>query len=70
MSEVRIYTETLDLNWKLIGLISEIDRFDAAWQAIERREGQSLKELKSMATVSSVGASTRIEGSKTYRRGG
>ncbi len=64
MSEVRIYTETLDLNWKLIGLISEIDRFDAAWQAIERREGQSLKELKSMATVSSVGASTRIEGSK------
>lgn len=64
MSTVRIYTETLDLNWELIRLISEIDRFDAAWQAIERREGQSLKELKSMATVSSVGASTRIEGSK------
>jgi Fic family protein len=64
VTKVSIYKETIDLNWKLIRLISEIDRFDAAWQAIERREGQSLKELKSMATVSSVGASTRIEGSK------
>lgn len=64
MSKVNVHTETLDLNWKLIGLISEIDRFDASWQAIERREGQSLKELKSIATVRSVGASTRIEGSK------
>jgi hypothetical protein len=45
-------------------MISEIDRFDASWQAVERREGQSLKELKSIATVRSVGASTRIEGSK------
>ncbi|HET6254942.1 MAG TPA: hypothetical protein VFE32_12755 [Puia sp.] len=52
MSKVAIYTETLDLNWQLISLISEIDRLDTAWQAIERREGQSLKELKSMATVS------------------
>ncbi len=47
----------------LTGLLA-IDRFDAAWTAIERREGQSLKELKSIATVRSVGASTRIEGSK------
>lgn len=64
MSKVNVHNETLDLNWKLISLISEIDRFDASWQAIERREGQSLKELKSIATVRSVGASTRIEGSK------
>lgn len=64
MSKVDVYTQTLDLTWKLISLISEIDRFDAAWKAIERREGQSLKELKSVATVRSVGASTRIEGSK------
>ncbi|MCO5945790.1 Fic family protein [Mucilaginibacter flavidus] len=64
MNKVNVHTETLDLNWQLINLISEIDRFDASWQAIERREGQSLKELKSIATVRSVGASTRIEGSK------
>lgn len=64
MSKVCVHTESLDINWKLIDLISEIDRFDASWKAIERREGQSLKELKSIATVRSVGASTRIEGSK------
>jgi Fic family protein len=45
-------------------LISQIDRFDASWTSIERREKQSLKQLKSIATVRSVGASTRIEGSK------
>ena len=54
----------MKIDWKLINLISEIDRFDANWTAIERKEGQSLKELKSIATVRSVGASNRIEGNK------
>jgi len=44
--------------------LSAIDRFGGSWLAIERREGlKSLKELKSIATVESTGASTRIEGS-------
>lgn len=59
-----VYNFKLIIDWKLINLISEIDRFDASWTAIERREGQSLKELKSIATVRSVGASNRIEGNK------
>lgn len=59
-----VYNFILDIDWKLINLISEIDRFDANWTAIERKEGQSLKELKSIATVRSVGASNRIEGNK------
>ncbi|NCI47254.1 Fic family protein [Sediminibacterium soli] len=51
-------------NWmQLTQELSQLDRFDAKWQAIERREQQTLKELKSIATVRSVGASTRIEGS-------
>ena len=44
--------------------ISKVDRFDASWTQIEKREGQTLKQLKAIATVRSVGASTRIEGSK------
>ena len=60
----RVYNFILNIDWKLINLISEIDRFDANWTAIERKEGQSLKELKSIATVRSVGASNRIEGNK------
>ena len=59
-----VYNFKLNIDWKLIALISEIDRFDANWTAIERKEGQSLKELKSIATVRSVGASNRIEGNK------
>jgi hypothetical protein len=43
--------------------LSQLDRFDAQWKAIERREQKTLKELKSIATVRSIGASTRIEGS-------
>lgn len=59
-----VYNFKLNIDWKLINLISKIDRFDANWTAIERREGQSLRELKSIATVRSVGASNRIEGNK------
>lgn len=62
--ENKVYNFKLNIDWKLISLISEIDRFDANWTAIERKEGQSLKELKSIATVRSVGASNRIEGNK------
>ena len=59
-----VHTFKINLDWKLVGLISQIDRFDASWTTIEKKEGQSLKQLKSIATVRSVGASTRIEGSK------
>ena len=62
--ESRVHTFRLDLNWDLVAAISRIDRFDASWSTIERREGASLKQLKSVATVMSVGASTRIEGSR------
>ena len=58
-----VCTFTIDTVWKLINFIGQIDRFDAFWAAVERKEGQSLKRLKSIATVRSVGASTRIEGS-------
>jgi Fic family protein len=60
----RVYSFSLSIDWKLIRTISQIDRFDASWSAIEKREGLSLKQLKSIATIQSVGASTRIEGSK------
>ena len=63
MSEI-IHNIRLLPDWKLINELSQIDKFGGSWIAIEKREGQSLKQLKSIATVRSVGASTRIEGSK------
>ena len=60
-----IHTFQLDLDFKLLNGLSGIDRFGGSWSVIEKREGyRTLKELKSIATVDSVGASTRIEGSK------
>lgn len=60
----QVHTLNIEIDWKLISIISKIDRFDAEWTSIEKKEGQSLKQLKTIATVRSVGASTRIEGSK------
>jgi len=61
----KIHTFSLALDFKLMNEISGIDRFGGSWSLIEKREGrQTLKQLKSIATVASVGASTRIEGSK------
>ncbi len=49
-----IHTFNLDLSMKLMNDISKVDRFDAFWTQIEKREGQTLKQLKSIATVRSV----------------
>ncbi len=59
-----VYIFKIKLDWNLLHTVSKIDRFDASWSSIEKREKQSLKQLKNIATVRSVGASTRIEGSK------
>ena len=61
---LKIHTFCLDLDMKLLAELSRIDRFDAGWAAIEKREAISLMNLRSIATVRSVGASTRIEGSR------
>ncbi|MEM9836376.1 MAG: Fic family protein [Bacteroidota bacterium] len=63
-NEVKLYNFSGELDWKMVNLISEIDRFDASWSIIKRREGANLGQLRTMATIQSVGASTRIEGSK------
>ncbi len=60
----QVNTFQISIDWSLISLISAIDRFDASWASIERREGKTLKQLKSIAKIRSVGASTRIEGSR------
>ncbi len=61
----KLYTFSFLPDWMLLSnTISQLDRFDAFWSTIERREGQTLKQLKAIATVRSVGASTRIEGSQ------
>jgi Fic family protein len=47
---------------QLSKLLSQIDTFNGSWQEIEQKDARYLKELRQLATVASVGSSTRIEG--------
>ncbi|TDO24642.1 hypothetical protein CLV32_0934 [Pedobacter duraquae] len=52
MSKANVYTLFLDLDWKLMTLVSQIDRFDASWTAIERKEGASLNLSHTQSSLS------------------
>jgi Fic family protein len=54
----------MNIDWKLINTISQIDRFDSNWAIIEKRESRSLQQLKEVAMNKNLGASTRFEGYK------
>ena len=41
-----VHTFKLNIDWELISLISQIDRLDTSWTSIEKREGQSQKQMK------------------------
>lgn len=51
-------------NQELLKLIGFIDSFKGKWTALEGKESVYLKELRLIATIESIGSSTRIEGSK------
>jgi len=50
-------------NQKIIKNIGIIDGFKGKWEGLEQTESAYLKELKQIATIESIGSSTRIEGS-------
>ena len=47
---------------KVINKIGFIDAFKGKWLAIEKEESRYLRELRKIATIQSIGSSTRIEG--------
>lgn len=47
---------------QIVKQIGFIDSFKGQWTAIEQKENRYLKELRYMATIESIGSSTRIEG--------
>lgn len=49
---------------KILSKIGFIDSFKGEWNIIEKKENRYLKELKNIATIESIGSSTRIEGAK------
>jgi Fic family protein len=49
---------------KMLSAIAKIDEFKGAWQFLQNLKPERLQALKKVATIESVGSSTRIEGSK------
>lgn len=51
-------------NQQILKLISYIDSFKGKWNLVEQKENIYLKELRKIATIESIGSSTRIEGAQ------
>jgi len=49
---------------ELLRIISEIDEFNGGWKVQNNLNPDSLTQLRRVATIESIGSSTRIEGSK------
>lgn len=53
---------------EILRLIAEIDEFKGAWQLLGRLTPEKLQQLRKVATIESIGSSTRIEGSQLSDR--
>lgn len=59
-----IEPHTLKITAETLALIAEIDEFKGAWKALGTLAPEKLVRLKKVATIESIGSSTRIEGNK------
>ena len=63
-----IRTDTIQITPKILSLIARIDEFKGAWRALGTLAPDRLSALLRVATIESIGSSTRIEGSKLSDR--
>ncbi len=59
---------TLRITPEILALIAGIDEFKGAWRAIGRIAPERLSGLRRVATIESIGSSTRIEGARLSDR--
>jgi Fic family protein len=53
---------------EILKLVAEIDEFKGRWRALKTLSPETLQHLRKIATIESVGSSTRIEGAKLSDR--
>ena len=61
-------TDTIQITPEILVLIAKIDEFKGAWRALGTLAPERLSALRRVATIESIGSSTRIEGSKLSDR--
>lgn len=59
-----INIDSIKITPALISLIAETDEFKGAWQTLQHLTPERLSILRKVATIESIGSSTRIEGVK------
>jgi Fic family protein len=57
-------TPTIEVSSEILQIVASIDEFKGAWKAFQNMAPDRLSLLRNVATVESVGSSTRIEGVK------
>jgi Fic family protein len=60
--------KTLKITPEILNLIAEIDEFKGSWKALGTLAPERLAALRKIATIESIGSSTRIEGAKLSDR--
>ena len=60
--------DTLTITQDILNIIAEIDEFRGAWRALGTLAPERLSALRRVATIESIGSSTRIEGSELSDR--
>ena len=63
-----IKTNNIIITSDILNIVSEIDEFKGSWRALGTLAPERLSALKRVATIESIGSSTRIEGSKLSDR--
>ena len=63
-----IKTSTLHITPEMLSIVAEIDEFKGAWHALGLLAPERLSALRRVATIESIGSSTRIEGSRLSDR--
>jgi Fic family protein len=63
-----VNVETIQIAPELLTLLSEVDEFKGAWRALGTLAPERLNALRRVATIESIGSSTRIEGSNLTDR--
>ena len=63
-----LHVDTIQITPEILTLIAKIDEFKGAWRALGTLAPERLSALRRVATIESIGSSTRIEGSKLTDR--
>lgn len=59
-----IKSQTIEITPEILNFIAEINEFRGAWRALGTLAPERLSALRRVATIESIGSSTRIEGSQ------